>query len=452
MDVITIEVQATGNLCHLVHDGRFALVVDPPRDPSAVERAAVAAGVEIAAVADTHIHHDYVSGALLLSRRHGADYLLAEQERVHFERVGVRHGDHVPVGELDVEVIATPGHTRHHQAFLARRPGTGEPGALFSGGSLLRDAVGRTDLVDRRLTRQLALAQWASVRSLGTLDPRTRLHPTHGFGSFCAAPRSSSPGVGVVTIGDQLVSHPVLSSAPHHKETFVSQLSDDTGPVPAYYARMTPLNRRGAGGARPARAATAEDVSDAVLSGAWVIDVRDREAFAAGHVPGSVGMEYSARFATYAGWLLPWGDDIVLLADSPVVLEPALRDLAAIGIDDAAAHVLADDPALTASLRREDWAGYRLAEAADRPRVVVDVRQRDEWKEGHLPGALHLPLQEVPRLGATLPIGELWVYCGSGYRAGIAASLLHRMGRDVVHIDDSWDGARELAITTSTAA
>ena len=141
-------------------------------------------GSSIVAVADTHVHNDYVSGALGLARRHGADYLLAADEAVDFERVGVRHGDVLRYGALDVEVIATPGHTRHHQSFLAGQ--TGEAAALFTGGSLLQGTVGRTDLVDPRLSRGLAEAQWTSARFQAGLDPATVVHPTHGFGSFCA--------------------------------------------------------------------------------------------------------------------------------------------------------------------------------------------------------------------------------------------------------------------------
>ena len=128
-------------------------------------------------------------GPSALARRHGADYLLSADEPVDFERVGVRDGDLLGIGSLDVRVIATPGHTRHHQSFLAapRDPADGHPGALFSGGSLLHGTVGRTDLLGAPLTRDLARAQWASARSLGALDAEVRLHPTHGFGSFCAS-------------------------------------------------------------------------------------------------------------------------------------------------------------------------------------------------------------------------------------------------------------------------
>lgn len=444
MQVITLEVPNLGNRCHVVHDGAQALVVDPPRDLSAVEAAADAAGVEITAVADTHVHNDCVSGALALARRRGADYLLAANEPVSFERVGVRDGDVVPVGRLNVKVLATPGHTRHHQSFLVRDRDLAVPAALFSGGSLLHGTVGRTDLVDDRLTHDLARRQWASARLLGALDPTTVLHPTHGFGSFCAGtsvPASDGP----VTIGDQLRTNPALLT---NRERFVADLVAGFGPVPAYYDHMAPLNRAGAGRSlpRPARPVTAEQVTDAVLSGTWVVDLRDRASFARGHLPGTVSVEYGAQFATYVGWLVPWDDDLVLLCDDPGDIEAALHDLAAIGIDGPGTHVLEPDTPLPATYRRATWDEFR--EAAG-PIVVVDVRQRDEFDAGHLPGALHLPVQDVDVRGRTLPSGELWVHCRSGYRAGIAASVLHRMGRGVVHVDDAWERVAELAIPTT---
>ena len=248
MQVITIEVASLGNRCHLVHDGRVGLVVDPPRDIATVERAAVEAGVEIAAVADTHLHNDYVSGALLLSRRHGADYLFSERERVGFERVGVRHGDHVPVGGRDVEVLATPGHTRHHQSFLARRPGTGEPGALFTGGSLLDGTVGRTDLVDAELTReQPAPSGPASAPSPLSTPAPTSTRPTASEPS--RASRSATPTDGEITIAGQPTTNPVLATDLNDKERFVSDLISGCGrPRPT-----TPAWRRSTGEARAPR-------------------------------------------------------------------------------------------------------------------------------------------------------------------------------------------------------
>ena len=446
MQVVTLEVPALGNRAHLVHDGTHALVVDPPRDLAPIEAAAEEAGVAITAVADTHLHNDYVSGALGLARRHGADYLLSADEPVDFERVGVRDGDVVPVGRLDVAVLATPGHTRHHQSFLVRdqdRPT--DPAAVFSGGSLLHGTVGRTDLSGVALTHELARQQWSSARLLGALDAATTLHPTHGFGSFCAGSTPTTTN-GEVTIGSQHRTNAALTT---DRERFVAELVAGYGPIPAYYGQMAPLNRTGAGRAlpRPPRPVTAEEVTDAVLAGAWVVDLRSRAAYADAHLPGTVSIEYGHQFATYVGWLVPWDDDLVLLCDDPGDLGPALTDLAAIGIDGPGTHVLAPAAPLTATYRRATWDEYRDAAG---PKVVVDVRQRDEHDDGHLPGSVHVPVQDVELRGRDLPSGELWVHCRSGYRAGIAASLLHRMGRSVVHVDDSWDRVTELAIPTTT--
>jgi hydroxyacylglutathione hydrolase len=442
VDVVFLPLPELGNRCHLVHDGRSALVVDPPRDLAAVERAADEAGVEISAVADTHVHNDYLSGALGLARRHGADYLLAADENVSFERVGVRDGDTVDVGTLLVHVIDTPGHTRHHQSFLVR-DGSG-PGALLSGGSLLDGTVGRTDLVDDRLTHHLARAQWASARALAGLAPDTRVLPTHGFGSFCAS--STAAQEDHTTIADQATRNPALLQ---DQETFVAQLVAGFGPIPAHYSHMGELNRAGVGRRppRPARPLSADQLADALAAGAWVVDLRSRRAHAAGHVPGTVGIEYSHQFATYVGWVVPWRSDLVLLTDALPDLAPALRDLAAIGIEGAMTHVLEPGTPQPATFRRTDWNGFG---AAGPEAVVLDVRQRGEFEESHLPGAVHVPVQDVAGEVSRIPDCELWVHCRSGYRAGIAASLLHRSGRSVVHVDDDWDRLVELGIRTTT--
>ena len=440
MDVVTLEVRELGNRCHIVHDGVAGLVVDPPRHLGDVERAAEEAGVEIRAVADTHIHNDYVSGALALARRHGADYLLSAHEAVGFERVGVRDGDVVDVGGLLVQVRDTPGHTRHHQSFLVG-DGSG-PGVLLSGGSLLDGTVGRTDLVHEQLTHDLARAQWSSARTQATLEPETLVLPTHGFGSFCAS-STATPG-DRTTIGDQATRNPALLQ---DRDAFVAQLVAGYGPVPAHYAHMGELNRAGAGGRRPrpARPLSADQLAAALASGAWVVDLRSRSAHAEGHLTGAVGIEYSQQFATYVGWVVPWHSDLVLVTDTLPDLAPALRDLAAIGIEGAMTHVMDASTPQPSTFRRSDWAGF--AEAGPQA-VVLDVRQRDEFEESHLPGAVHLPVQDVAEHASRIPAGELWVHCRSGYRAGIAASLLHSAGRQVVHVDDDWDRVADLGIRT----
>ena len=440
MHVVTLPVPQLGNRCHVVHDRGMGLVVDPPRDHTIVEQAAEEAGVEIVAVADTHVHNDYVSGAPLLARRHSADYLVAAEESVSSPHVGVRDGDVLAVGSLRVEVIDSPGHTDHHQAFLV---GTGHGrSALLSGGSLLHGTVGRTDLISPDRTLGLARAQWASARTLASLPPSTLLLPTHGFGSFCAGGSTVGNIDGPVTLGHELVTNPALTTS---RENFVAHLIAGYGPVPTYYAHMRGLNRAGRGGVVPeaARPVTAEQVTDAILAGRWVIDVRDRVRFAAGHVAGTVSLERSDQLATYVGWLVPWQDDIVLLADDPEDLDLAVRDLAGIGIEGVATHTLAADQVLAASYRRARWEDLR---ALRHPPVLLDVRRLDEFGEGHIQGAVNIPLHELDHRLGDVPVGEVWVYCRSGFRAAAAASILQRAGRAVVHLDDEWTRVEEVRL------
>ena len=175
-----------------------------------------------------------------------------------------------------------------------------------------------------------------------------------------------------------------------------------------------------------------------------------RDRFAEAHLPGTVSVEYAAQFATYVGWLVPWDDELVLLTDQPARPRPrAARPRRASASRASGRTCSTPAQALPATYRRADWAEFRVS-TPGRTVVVVDVRQRDEFEDGHLPGA-------APRAGArgraraatTCPPGELWVHCRSGYRAGIAASLLHRAGRTVVHVDDAWDRVAELAIPTT---
>jgi len=438
VQIVTVPLPQLGNRCHLLHDGRQGVVVDPPRDHRVVERAAEEAGVGIGAVADTHVHNDYISGAPLLARRHGVDHLVSTAEPIATPHVGVRGGDVVEVGDLRLEVLDTPGHTEHHQAFLV---GDGRgPAALLSGGSLLHGTVGRTDLVSPDRTADLARAQWSTARRLAELPGATLLLPTHGFGSFCSGGRTGHDDGG--TLDDERLVNPALTLDP---DTFVSDLLAGLGPVPSYYQHMAGLNRAGAGDSpgRPAVPVTVEDVTDAVLAGQWVIDVRGRPQFAEGHVAGSLNVEHGDQFATYVGWLVPWQDDIVLLADDPTRLGDAVTDLAGIGIEGVGAHVLEPETLLPASHRRVGWEA--LCGIEHRP-VLLDVRRHDEFDSGAVAGALHVPLHELEDRLPELPPGEIWVYCRSGFRAGIAASILQRAGHPVVHVDDDLARVAELQL------
>ena len=242
IDVVTVDTPQLGNRSYLVHDGVRALVVDPPRDFERLERTAEDAGIEIAAVAETHLHNDFVSGAPALARRHGVEHFVAADEQVSFRRRGIAHGDVFEVGGLEVEVLSTPGHTPGHVAYAACSDASTP--VLFTGGSLLYGTVGRTDLSGAEQTERLARAQYRSVRSLAERFPaETALFPTHGFGSFCAS--SSACSASSSTIAAEAFDNVALTV--DDEDRFVRDLLAGLGPVPAYYDHMAGLNRAGHG-------------------------------------------------------------------------------------------------------------------------------------------------------------------------------------------------------------
>lgn len=452
MEVIVIETRQLGDRSYLVHDGSVALVIDPQRDTDRIEAAARAAGVAITHVAETHLHNDYITGGLILARAHGASYLVNAADPVQFERTPVTDGQTLRVGSLTVKAVATPGHTHTHMSYIVDDGGRQ---AVFSGGSLLYGSVGRTDLVAEADTVGLTRDQYASVRRLvAEAGPDAGLFPTHGFGSFC----SSGPATGAVssTIGEQLTANHALTDP--DEDHFVRQLIANLTDHPSYYAHMSPANVRGPG---PADLTVPESLDAAELTrrlegGEWVVDLRRRVAFASSHLKGSVSFEYGrgSSFTTYLGWVLPWGEPLTLVGSREDVGN-AIRDLSRIGIEspDAALgsepHALAPEAAL-ASYPCVGWDGV-LAGRADGD-IVLDVRRADEFAASRVAGAVNVPLHELLLRLDDIPAGKLWVHCTSGYRAGVAASLLQRAGRDVVHIDAGFADAGAAGIALNSAA
>jgi glyoxylase-like metal-dependent hydrolase (beta-lactamase superfamily II)/rhodanese-related sulfurtransferase len=440
-EIIPIDTPSLGDRSYLVHDGEVAFVIDPQRDIDRALSLAEQHGVRITHVFETHIHNDYVTGGLALAEATGAAYHVNADDPVTFDRVGIHDGDVITVtGAMRVRVLATPGHTFTHLAYLLEAHRV--PGGLFTGGSLLYGSSGRPDLLGPDHTATLARAQYHSARRLAAkLPAATPLFSTHGLGSFCAATQAQGTAS---TIGQEQRGNPALTLTEHQ---FVKTTLEGLDAWPAYYAHIAPRNLAGphSPDLSPPRPADAGELQRRVQAGEWVVDLRSRAAFAAGHLPGTLNLELEDRMVTYLGWLLPPGTPLTLLAQIPEQITQAQRELARIGIDRPAA-------ASTGPLER--WTGntppatLRLARLADlaaqrrhRDPVVLDVRRALEWAAGHLAGAVHIPLHELPDRLQELPAGQVWVHCHSGYRAVIAASLLAAHGRQVVAVDDQFDNA-----------
>jgi hydroxyacylglutathione hydrolase len=451
VEVVSIDTPALGDRSYLAHDGKVALVVDPQRDIDRVLDLATSRGVRITHVFETHLHNDYVTGGLALARATGADYHVNGADQVAFDRVPAGDGDLIEVSPLmRVRVLATPGHTFTHLSYALEA--AGQVRAVFTGGSLLYGSTGRPDLLGRAHADELARAQFASAHRLAAeLPDDAGVYPTHGFGSFCSATQSEG---GSSTLGRERLVNPVLTLA---EDRYVSELLAGLDAFPAYYAHMGPANAAGPSGPdlTPPRRADAGELRRRIGAGEWVVDLRARRAFAAGHAPGTLSFDLDGSFATYLGWLIPWGTPLTLLGQSPAEIAAAQRDLARIGIDQVLAAADGGPDAWSGGqpLSRylvTDFAGYTQA-LGHREFTLLDVRSRSEWQGARIATAVHIPLQDLPsRIGEIAP-GEIWVHCQSGYRASVAAGLLDAAGRDVVLIDDDFSTAEAAGLANPGA-
>jgi rhodanese-related sulfurtransferase/glyoxylase-like metal-dependent hydrolase (beta-lactamase superfamily II) len=422
--LIPLVDEGLGNSAYLADlgDGR-ALAVDASRDLRGLRQAADRRGLKVAFAADTHLHADFLSGAVQLAADEGATALAAEAGHRAFPHTALADLDEVDLGGLTLRALATPGHTDEHLSYLLL-DGTRELG-VFTGGSLIVGSAARTDLLGAGRAEELARAQYHSLHRLATMLPdATPVWPTHGAGSFCSAP----PGAArVTTIGVEKAGNALLAAP--DEDAFARQLLTSLGTYPAYFARLAEVNRHG-----PALVTAAPGLAPltpAALAalpgqGGWVIDARPITDFAAGHIPGAVSIPLRSQFATWLGWLVP--SDVPLgfvLADGQDPAEVAWQALK-IGYGNLAGQLAGGMAAWQAGGRPVEHTELVSASRLD-GRAVLDVRQVAEYASGHIPGAVHAELGDLPGRAPDTPEGAV-VMCGHGERAMTAASLLARAG------------------------
>ncbi|MDI9947581.1 MBL fold metallo-hydrolase [Rhodococcus sp. IEGM 1305] len=443
MDVSIIETSSLGDRSYLVSDGAVGVVVDPQRDIDRVLTLAHDRGVRITHVLETHIHNDYVTGGLKLARTVGAEYAVPTGDDVGYQRRAVEDGDVIDAGPIQLQVMHTPGHTHHHVSYVLRDT-AGTPHAVFTGGSMLFGTTGRTDLLGKAHTRELTHAQYHSVRRLADeLPADTKIYPTHGFGSFCAATPASGDSS---TVGEQRTTNPALTQ---DEQSYVDDLIAGLSEYPAYYAHMGVINTRGPASVDLSLPAPVDpdELRRRIEAGEWVVDLRERTAFAAGHLGGTLGFELSDSFVTYLGWLYQWGAPLTLIGENEDQVTDARRELVRIGIDDLTGAAIGEIHTLVAGT---ELRSYRVADFPaltnalhEKDITVLDVRQRNEYESSHIGGAINIPLHELLGRMTELPPGEVWVHCASGYRASVAASMIDRPDRTTVLINDDYENSKD---------
>jgi hydroxyacylglutathione hydrolase len=432
---VDLEVFVTpglGDNSYILASGGEAAVVDPQRDVGRFLALAESKRLNIRYVLETHVHNDYLSGALEIQKATGAEIAAPARGRYEFPTRPMAEGDELRIGGTWLVAWDSPGHTPEHVSYVAGE-GDEEPLAVFTGGSLMVGSAGRTDLLGPELTDELTRAQFRTLRRLTAFDDRVRVLPTHGAGSFCGA--GPAPKERVSTIGIERAANRALAA--RDEDSFVEQQLSGLLAYPTYYRYMAPINRSGphplADLERP-RPLSPEEVAG---SGATIVDARWRFAFARAHIPGSLNIELDDTFASYVGWLVPFDEPLVLVLPDPVdeALDQAVTQLRRVGYERTLGHLDGGIEAWQASGR--DTGTYGIAGLdefcrefrAGRATNVLDVRQRTEWDKGHIPGSLHVFIGDLPGRIAEIPTnGEVWAICATGHRSSMAGSVLSRAG------------------------
>ncbi len=425
-----------------------AAVIDPTRDVEDFIRFAKAHDVHIHHILETHVHADFVVGSRELKARlddapviHASGMGGKEWTPGHADHV-INDGDEVKVGSLRLRAVHTPGHTPEHVswALFDDTRSAETPWVLFSGDFLFVGDVGRPDLLGEEARRQLAHQLYESVfERLPAIPDFTEVFPNHGAGSLCGKAINSRRSS---TVGFERRYNPALIQKP--EELWVRDLMADMPLAPPYFRRMKTVNREGPpilGSKLPGeRRWSAKELYERTCENCLVLDVRSKEAFAAAHIPGSINIPFGPQLPTWAGWVLPYERPIQIVVDNPHQVPEVVTHLIRVGFDDIQGY-------LQGGLESWETAGYplgklttvsvhelhRLLRREAAHITVLDVRTEKEWKAGHIEGALHIHGGVLQQRFAEVPRDKpVYVMCGSGYRASIAASFLKREGYDDV--------------------
>jgi hydroxyacylglutathione hydrolase len=451
-----------------------AIVIDPNRDVAQYLRIAAAERMRISQVTETHIHADFVSGARELAATTGAQLLLSDEGdadwKYHFAgEAGARllkDGDVFMVGNLRFEVMHTPGHTPEHICFIVTdTPATDQPIGALTGDFIFVGDVGRPDLLEKAANMAGTMEAGArtlfrSLQRFRRLPDYLQLWPGHGAGSACGKALGAVPQS---TLGYERIANWGLQI--DSEEEFIAAVLAGQPEPPKYFGRMKQVNKEGPAtldGFHTPQRLLLPELRERLARGETVVDTRGTAAFAAGHVPGTINVPLGKSFPTYAGWLLSHDRPVTLIVDQERVAE-AVRDLALIGFDEVSGWFALDVI--------EQWRGaggelgsvpqISAAELAGRMRTedvtVLDVRGRSEWDAGHVPGVPNVPYGHITERLAEIPRDKpVIVYCETGSRSAIAASLLLARGyEDVVNVRGGfadWERQKLPAERSSDAA
>ncbi|MDA8062712.1 MAG: MBL fold metallo-hydrolase [Actinomycetota bacterium] len=434
-----------------------AIVVDPRRDIDEYLRFAEERDLRIEAVVLTHVHADFVPGHSELAAATGAEVAMGEAAPVEFPIRRLHDGERLELGDpasgVLVEVAATPGHTPESITLAVYERGSDPaPAALLTGDTLFIGDVGRPDLLGAsgRTAEEMAGELYRSLRSkILPLPDEVVVYPGHGAGSACGKALSSDT---FSTLGRERASNYALAKMTEAE--FVEAVTQGLSEPPAYFSADVAINRAGHASFDPTEPLETLGAAEALRrreEGALLLDVRDGQAFASGHLRGAVNVGLSGRFAEYAAAVHAPGQEVVLFGSADQVAEARMR-LARVGVDTMTAAVTDPsqleahpEPVVCSSRLDVVEAARAVGEVAGIQ--VLDVRNAGELSAGAVAGSVHIPLPRLRhRLSELDPSRPVLVYCAGGYRSLVASSLLGSVGfadvSDVLGGFGAWQSAQ----------
>lgn len=446
---------------------KVAVVVDPGRDIQQYLDMAQREDLNLVAVAETHIHADFVSGSRELADRVGAKlylsdegpaewkYLFADQ----YDHQLLKDGDSFMVGNIRFEVLHTPGHTPESISFLLTDHGgkADKPMGIFTGDFVFVGSIGRPDLLEEAAgiadtAEPGARDLFRSVEKFKQLPDYLQVWPAHGAGSACGKGLGAIPSS---TVGYEKRFNPALQFT--DEEEFVKYILADQPEAPKYFAVMKQVNKEGPtilGDKQPPQSQPIAELQSA-LDSATVIDLSPSNQFAAAHVPRTLNIP-TDMLAGWAGWVVDYSQPTYLIG-KPDQLPEAIRVLRKIGLDDVRGYF---DPSKIreAGLAAESYESAKPNDLVDRIEsgdvALIDVRSDEEWKSGHIAQAEHRFLGRLPEQVSDLPSGKpIVTQCQTGGRSAIAASILQAAGLKVINMTGGfgqWQAAG-LAVTTDAS-
>ncbi|EMB16577.1 MBL fold metallo-hydrolase [Rhodopirellula europaea] len=432
---------------------REAIVIDPGRDIAGYLALAEREGLKITAVAETHIHADYVSGARELADRLGAKLYVSDEGPAEWKYLYLdgyanqllHDGDSFSIGKIKFDVMHTPGHTPESLSFVLTDQGGGatSPMGIFTGDFVFVGSIGRPDLLEEAAgiagtSEPGARDLFASMKRFRALPDHLQVWPAHGAGSACGKGLGAIPSS---TVGYEKLNNPALQY--NDEESFVRYILADQPEAPKYFAVMKRVNKEGPrvlGEGHHHQMLELAELHGALKSGT-VVDLAPSSEFAKGHVPGAINIPIG-MLATWAGWLVDYDKPTYLIC-KPEQLEEAARVLHKIGVEEIVGAFDADR-VRSSGQANEVYSTAKPAELL--PRIesgqvtLVDVRSNEEWNEGHIQNASHHFLGRLPSRLSELPKDKtVVVHCLSGARSSIAASVLQANGvKDVINMEGGY--------------